>query len=328
MPKLSIIVPVYNVENYLNRCIDSILSQHFTDFELILINDGSIDNSKNICDNYAIKDQRVKVIHKENGGQSTARNIGLEMATGSYVGFVDSDDWITANMYEHLLEIIEETQSDVASIQLFSTNEQVQIPEVKIEMKIIEDKEIERDFLLNGMKTGSYGVCRYIYKRMLWEGIRFPDGKVHEDIEPHYRVLERATKLVKSNKITYFYYIGGTSTTRAGLKLRDFDLLEACELLCLQTEKVSYKDISYLAKVKKARSYFSLLAKMAFYGIEEKEINRRETIKYLTKKLRGNYFLLMKSPMPINRKLMITTVCMHFKLLELPIKIYRKINRK
>ena len=328
MTKLSIIVPVYNVEDYLNRCIDSILSQTFTDFELILINDGSVDNSKNICEYYANKDSRVKVIHKENGGQSTARNIGLDIASGMYVGFVDSDDWITLDMYEYLINTIEETQSDVVTIELLSTKEDIQLPKHNVDVEVYKDKEIESYFLLNGMKTGSYGVCRYLYKRELWEGIRFPEGKIHEDIEPHYRVLKRANKLIKSSKITYFYYIGDASTTRTGLKAKDFDLLEACKELCEVTKNEDDRNIYYLARVKKARSYFSLLAKIAFYGMDDEFLDRNETIKFLTKNLRENYLLLMKSPMPINRKLMVTAVCIHISLLEKPLKIFKRISNR
>ena len=98
MPKLSIIVPVYKVEQYINKCIDSILNQTFTDFELILVDDGSPDNCGKICDEYAQKDERVRVIHKENGGVSSARNLGIDEAKGEYVSFIDPDDWIDLDM--------------------------------------------------------------------------------------------------------------------------------------------------------------------------------------------------------------------------------------
>lgn len=114
MPELSIIVPVYKVEKYLHKCIDSILNQTFRDFELILIDDGSPDNCGAICDEYAAKDGRIKVIHQENAGVSAARNAGLDIATGTYLGFVDSDDWIEPEMYEKLVDAIRENNRDVA----------------------------------------------------------------------------------------------------------------------------------------------------------------------------------------------------------------------
>ena len=106
-PKLSVIVPIYNVEAYLRRCVDSILAQTFTDYELILVDDGSPDNCGEICEEYAGTDDRIRVIHKENGGLSDARNAGLDVATGAYVGFVDSDDYIHPNMYQRLIDLME-----------------------------------------------------------------------------------------------------------------------------------------------------------------------------------------------------------------------------
>lgn len=102
-PKISIIVPVYEVEPYIHKCVDSILAQTFTDFELILVDDGSPDNCGEICDEYEENDSRIRVIHKENGGPSSARNAGLNIAKGDYIGFVDSDDWIETDMYEMLI---------------------------------------------------------------------------------------------------------------------------------------------------------------------------------------------------------------------------------
>ena len=114
MVKISIIVPVYNVERYLGKCINSILNQTFADFELILVDDGSTDRSGYICDDYKKKDNRIKVIHKENGGLSSARNAGLDIAKEKYIGFVDSDDFINKNMYEFLYKDIKVNNSDIA----------------------------------------------------------------------------------------------------------------------------------------------------------------------------------------------------------------------
>ena len=113
MPKLSVIVPVYNTEKYLRECIDSILAQTFTDFELILVDDGSTDGSGIICDEYADKDPRVQVIHQQNGGATVARRSGVRIARGEYVTFVDSDDWIDSDFYAPMIEKIKETGADV-----------------------------------------------------------------------------------------------------------------------------------------------------------------------------------------------------------------------
>ena len=118
-PRLSIIVPVYNVEHYLRKSVDSILKQTFADFELILVDDGSPDNSGKICDEYAKKDLRIKVIHKKNGGLSDARNNGIEVAKGEIIGFVDSDDEIDATMYQEMIKYLDEYQLDIVCADTF-----------------------------------------------------------------------------------------------------------------------------------------------------------------------------------------------------------------
>ena len=123
MPKISIIVPVYNVEKYLEKCVRSILAQTFTDFELILVDDGSPDSSGAMCDQFAEQDQRVKVIHKENGGLSDARNAGIEIATGEYLGFVDSDDYIADDMYELLYTNIVKEDADLSICGIYDVYE-------------------------------------------------------------------------------------------------------------------------------------------------------------------------------------------------------------
>ncbi|WP_206425633.1 glycosyltransferase family 2 protein [Romboutsia sp. Marseille-P6047] len=112
MAKVSVIIPIYNVEKYLNRCIDSVINQSLKDIEIILVNDGSPDNCPKICDEYANKDSRIKVIHKSNGGLSSARNAGMKIATGDYIGFVDSDDYIEINMYEQMYKVAYENNVD------------------------------------------------------------------------------------------------------------------------------------------------------------------------------------------------------------------------
>ena len=113
MPLISVIVPIYNVEKYLDRCVDSIINQTYKNLEIILVDDGSPDNCPQMCDDYAKKDSRIKVVHKENGGLSDARNVGMEVATGEYVSFIDSDDYISLDFYETLLETIVDNDSDI-----------------------------------------------------------------------------------------------------------------------------------------------------------------------------------------------------------------------
>ena len=176
-PVLSIIVPVYNVEKYLARCIDSILAQTFTDFELILVDDGSPDNCGKICDEYAGKDPRIIVIHKENGGVSSARNHGLDIARGEYITFVDSDDQIgTSTTYEENITIIKnDPQIDVLQYPIYSIFNQTEIKKTVLPSQYVYG---EKDLFLNwytGKLITGY-VWNKIFKRIIFNETRFPEG--------------------------------------------------------------------------------------------------------------------------------------------------------
>ena len=141
--KISVIVPVYNTEKYLPRCIDSILAQTFTDFELLLIDDGSTDNSGRICGEYALKDKRIKVVHKENGGVSRARNLGIDNAQGEYLSFIDSDDYIRPTMYSELIAIADKYNVDLVSSDIELNGKVLQnktSSNKKLDKKYIHDK--------------------------------------------------------------------------------------------------------------------------------------------------------------------------------------------
>lgn len=173
MTMLSIIVPVYNVEKYLSKCIDSILAQTFTDFELILIDDGSPDNCGIICDEYAKKDSRIKVIHQKNQGVSAARNKGLDIAVGTYLGFVDSDDWIEPNMYEYMLRSINETDEDIIVCGINYCNNDGEY----IRTDLMEDKHYNKEELMQalyGKPNPNGGVCwNKVFLRKIVSDVRF-----------------------------------------------------------------------------------------------------------------------------------------------------------
>ena len=165
VPLISVIIPVYNVEKYLNRCVQSVCNQTYHNLEIILVDDGSTDNSGKLCDEWAVKDLRIKVIHKDNGGLSSARNIGLDNAKGEYIGYVDSDDWIDMEMYSYLWTILKSYQVDVAFCDFYRFRKRV--PNKKVKEKIIlrEGKEIDDFFYrVNGEKS-AYGVWCGLYRK-------------------------------------------------------------------------------------------------------------------------------------------------------------------
>jgi len=218
-PTLSIIVPVYKVETYIHKCITSILNQTFTDFELILIDDGSPDNCGAICDEYKQKDNRIIVIHQKNKGLSAARNAGLDIAKGDYITFIDSDDSVAANTYHDNIRILLNDNSiDVLEFpykQGYNAEWKLFTDPVN---HIYGEKEIFLYWALYSNKASI--VCNKIYKKHIFEIIRFPYGKVFEDSYILPEISENATHLYISDKGIYFYLTRKDSITDGGF-IRD-----------------------------------------------------------------------------------------------------------
>lgn len=208
MVEISIIVPVYNVEKYLNKCVDSIIKQTFTNWELILVDDGSTDNSGLLCDKFVKKDKRIRVIHKKNGGLSEARNYGIDMSKGNFLIFVDSDDYIDKNMCSILLKKLKENNADIVSCnfyKVFDNKILLNSMFVKGEKIFLKD-EILREYFLN-LFPDIFATWNKIYKKELFVNneIRFPIGRLHEDIATTYKLYYYANKIVVINKPLYYY---------------------------------------------------------------------------------------------------------------------------
>ncbi|MFR2264579.1 MAG: glycosyltransferase family 2 protein [Clostridium sp.] len=252
-PEISIIVPVYNVEKYLKRCIDSILNQSFTNFELILVDDGSTDNSGKIIDEYAIKDERIKVIHKENGGQGSARNRGLDIAKGNYIGFVDSDDWIHKDMYKCMYKIINEDNTDIVQVghnmvEEYTKDKRCNINNLNI---ICIDNIIEKFADCNSFEVlPLIFPVNKLYRRELWKNLRFPEGKFAEDLRIIYKIYDITTKYKIIDYNFYNYYMSLNSSTRGEFNIKKLEDLEAWEeMFQFFNNKYSDIDISNLKAV-------------------------------------------------------------------------------
>ena len=222
---ISIIVPVYKVEEYLRRCIDSILSQTYKDFELILVDDGSPDNCGAICDEYAQKDSRITVIHKENGGLSSARNAGLEIAKGDYIGFVDSDDEIAPRCYEALHYFMETDGSDIVTYNHNSipdTDKWIPMGENRV---VVDSETVLREFSDKYYKMIGDTVMTKLYKKKIFNNLRFKEGIIYEDAA----ILPYSIK--ESHRITvlpfsfYFYTFSEGSIMRSSFSSKRFDIL-------------------------------------------------------------------------------------------------------
>lgn len=221
MPTISVIVPVYKVEPYLHRCVDSILAQTFTDFELILVDDGSPDNCPAICDEYAKKDSRVHVIHQKNGGLSAARNAGIDWAFANsdskWLSFVDSDDWVSDFYLEVLYDAAKSSQCRVSMCGLQKTdgNHFSRMNRNEIEKyQILEPEKFYVSYGINGTVA-----CAKLYRKACFQKVRYPVGRLYEDAFVTYRILFELTGVAYVNTALYYYY-----SNPGGIMQRPFDL--------------------------------------------------------------------------------------------------------
>ncbi|MCI8666540.1 MAG: glycosyltransferase family 2 protein [Dorea sp.] len=327
-PLISVIVPVYNVEKYLKRCVASILEQTYENLEIILVDDGSSDHSGKICDDISKLDVRVKVVHKENGGLSSARNVGLEEASGDFLTFVDSDDWLDENIYQTCINTFEKYGCDVVDFKtLLTERKKSQKSSVGGKPIIIENESILYDYLYRGQtEKCPFSACRKVYRRALYDDIRFPVGKVNEDIATTFKALSKAGKLIHIEDVGYYYFQNPQSITNGELRKRDFDLLDASEELCKLSIGCRDKRIHQLAEIKLARSYFSLLAKAAVGGFAADIENPKKCARELTVNLRRNYRKLMSAPIPVNRKVLITFMAFDYRCIGIPAKIFKRLK--
>lgn len=231
MPTISVIVPVYKVEPYLRRCVDSILAQTYTDFELILVDDGSPDNCGAICDEYAAKDRRIRVLHQENGGLSAARNAGLDVAEGEYIALVDSDDIVFDNYLEKLLGSLLAEQADVSICGMVSFADGTEpVPDRTQQLTVaMTGREACLDIYCMKGKVPIMA-CGKLYKASLFESIRYLLGKIHEDDATTPRVLYGAEKVVLSSEQLYGYRQRGGSIVNERFSLKRFDIMDGIDL--------------------------------------------------------------------------------------------------
>lgn len=318
---ISVIVPVYNVEKYLDRCVNSLLNQTYKNIEIILVNDGSKDNSGKLCDLLSKKYSIVKVIHKENGGLSSARNAGIGIATGDYITFLDSDDWLELDTYEYCLDLMEKYKSDCVEFDTIMVKNEDPIKQREEIIGCYVGKEILQYYLFSSTKTGSYSVCRCLFPRLAVKDLFFREGKINEDIDFKYKALSKCNSLVVSNLYKYHYYQSGNSLSIGGLKKRDFDLYEASNALVELTSNEKYGKIAYLGNVKKARTAFSLLSKIAYCGFADDSLDRKTVIKKLTKENRQNIRVLVKAPIPFSRKILALLFAVDFRIASIAVKI-------
>ncbi|MDO4924985.1 MAG: glycosyltransferase family 2 protein [Turicibacter sp.] len=293
MPAISIIVPVYNTEKYLKRCIESILNQTFKDFELILVNDGSTDLSAEIIDDYARIDKRIKTLHIENSGQGAARNRGLDIATGEYIGFVDSDDWIHMQMYEFMYNSILKYNADIVQVgheivHDFSNKGEISLEQVRIDKYSNIFSKIA--------SCNSFEILPFIfpvnklYSKNIWNQLRYEEGKFAEDLRLLSGLYSNCNNYVRLYADFYYYYMSPNSSTRSSFDKRQLEDIEAWEDL-INFYQLNYKEIN-ITNLKSI--YCRRLISYYFKMNGDREKYKKEQI-CIKKKLIKNVFWVFKS---------------------------------
>ncbi|MCH5342964.1 MAG: glycosyltransferase family 2 protein [Acetatifactor sp.] len=220
--KISIIIPVYKVEQYLPECIESIINQTYHDLEIILVDDGSPDKCGEICDQYARQDERIHVIHKENGGVARARNDGIEYASGDYISFIDSDDWIAENAYELLHQGLKQYDADCAVGKCVTVIDENGVLTPKKNAESSVRCETASEAMKHVLLSGS-AVWNRLFKREVFKQIRFPIGRVNDDEVVALHAYAECKKIVFLDQDTYYYRIRQNSITTSKFSLRNVD---------------------------------------------------------------------------------------------------------
>lgn len=305
---ISIIVPVYKAEQFIDRCVESILNQTYKSIELVLVDDGSPDKSGELCERWKQKDDRVKVIHKENGGASSARNLGLKIATGKFVGFVDSDDWIDPMMYQRLYELLERYDADMSICEIkVAKDGKVHSTQKQIKTSVWTRKEaLNHFFRVNGEKD-SHSVCTRLIKRSLLQEFEFIEGKMNEDVHACYYLAEKCRTTVYTNEAFYNYYLNVDGVTNSRFTEKKLDLLDVWKIVEKMVLELSPEYIEVcMMNCKRAR--FTLLSQMYLNGFDKDNTFLVQKKKQLKKEVRAAYFDLLRWKMPISRKVLLTLI--------------------
>lgn len=277
---ISIIIPVYNVEKYLRNCLDSVLAQTYKNIEIILVDDGSTDGCSEICDEYAKKDSRIKVIHKEYEGVSEARNVGLEQVKGKYIAFVDSDDTVSTDYIEYMYRLLVEnnTKMVIATHTVVSNKKRINFGDGYTEKVLTTEEALDRMLCENGFYIA---VWAKLCDKELFDNIKFPKGKINEDNLVTPKLILQCEKIAYGNKSIYNYNKRKNSITMSKFNLSKMDLIELTDEMCDEIES-KYPNLKDSTNKKRVTSRFSVLRQMALVKLNEQEkILEKEIVKYI-----------------------------------------------
>lgn len=290
MAVVSIIVPVYNVEKYLNKCVDSILGQTFEEFELILVNDGSTDGSPSICRGYADKDKRVRYITQDNMGPGRARNVGIAAAEGKYILFIDSDDYIAVNMVEILYENITASDADMATCGLYNVYQNRCVPQYEGAEQFVCDAAEAFGLLLIGEKIPGSS-CNKLIKAEILKDIGYPEGIVYEDVGFHTELMQTVRSVHVDTTPLYYYVHRENSITTKKFDSDAMMFIYAYED-ALRVVEQKYPAILTEARFKLIWAYFAILDRM----LQEDRYWTIREYRQVKRYLKRNTFRILRNP--------------------------------
>ncbi|MDH6251292.1 glycosyltransferase involved in cell wall biosynthesis [Chryseobacterium sp. H1D6B] len=310
--KVSVIVPVYNVENYLAKCLDSLVNQTVQTIEILVINDGSSDHSEQIIQQYAQKyPDKIKAFNKENGGLSDARNFGIDRATGDYIGFVDSDDYVTELMFEEMMDLAKKHQAKMVICNIQKVDEYGNVTQKLTQIPNMSEKiTLENHFSV--FSDVSYFACNKLFKKELFDQKRFKKGVHFEDIQLIPQLLLECETLAQTQNFHYQYLERSDSITKTHTE-KGLDILKAVEDVESVFENSQYADkrrelkdfqifegvysfLAYLAFVKNEQSFYKMAAKLETF-MKDREIKIKDILKY--SRFDKNYLLSL----PLKKKI-------------------------
>lgn len=318
-PLITVVVPVYNVESYLERCIQSIIKQSYKNLEIILVDDGSTDASGKICDYYKKIDKRIIVIHKTNGGLSSARNIGIENSNGIFITFVDSDDWIAIDYCEYLYEIMRSNNADMSMCGHVRTS-------------IVDDRLFEkeneyiqviesREFLLKILKIGTQENVQYawgkLYKNFKESNIRFPVGLIDEDVPTTFKYVSQIKSVVMSSRPLYAYYENMSSILRQKFKRQRFDLISVWHIIWDYAKTNCDSEIVEYCRLNVYRANFGVLCNICTKDIDMMDYDYISVCEMeALRTVKKHYKELLYFPMPLSRKIVLIGMCINYHMVK------------
>lgn len=318
---ISVVIPVYNVEKYISACLKSVIVQTYEDIEIIIVNDGSTDNSLNICEEFAKADKRIKIITQENGGISAARNTGIKYACGEYITFIDSDDVIDSDMLQYLYEMIQDNDMAVCQRKNIDAAGNILRTKNKVQSRVINGNKncMKEFFTTRDIDTVAWGK---LYNRKHFENIKYPNGKYHEDIFTTYLIVAQCKKIAIGSEAKYLYRNRDSGISKIKFTRRHLDSVKG------NLERKEYVIKHYPELVKYAEAGIIYASNICSYKIAKSGVEDNDSVKYLQSMYRDYEKSFLTGKSGIVSKLYSIAAWVNLELLINVISAFRRKNLK